>query len=372
MFFFPNQLSFTKDYVQRCSACQRRKGAQKRHAHLHSMPEANEPMDRVSADLMDLHQSYSGKRYVLSIVDHLSRYVQLIALPDKQAETVANAFIQEYVTLFGAPKVLVTDNGSEFNNRLFAEVCKLVQIKASLTTPFHPSSNGMIERIHRTIKDSLSILSDESPLSWDEYLPYVRYALNSAIHRSVNAVPLYLFTGHNCNPPSGLISRITRYDDDGTFDTLRKLHMAWKTASTHSQLSRATEARYHNKRVKKSSNIDVGTLVLKRNYTVTKGASRALAPKWAGPFRVAKKTGPVTFIIKTVFGVPAEHKVHLNQLKRFYPSEELVLDVNCDDDDVDDNFVDSNPDPISFTLLSLVKPREHSMITRSQGPAKPI
>lgn len=51
----------------------------------------------------------------------------------------------------------------------------------------------MIEPTHRMIKDSLSVLSEEPPLSWDEYLPYVRYALNSAIHRSLRVVPLYLF-----------------------------------------------------------------------------------------------------------------------------------------------------------------------------------
>lgn len=70
----------------------------------------------------------------------------------------------------------------------------------------------MIERPHRTIKDSLSILSEESLLSWHEYLPYVRYDLNSVIHRYVNAVPLYVFPGHKCNPSSGLICWITKYN----------------------------------------------------------------------------------------------------------------------------------------------------------------
>lgn len=64
-------------------------------------------MDRVSADLMDLYQSYSGNRHVLSIVDHLSRYLQLPTLPDKQSKTFAHT----YIMLFGAPKILVLGNG---------------------------------------------------------------------------------------------------------------------------------------------------------------------------------------------------------------------------------------------------------------------
>lgn len=61
---------------------------------------------------------------------------------------------------------------------------------------------------------------------------------------------------------------------------------------------------------------------------MTKDASRALALKWSGPYRITKKTGPVTFVIKIIFGIPLEYKVHLNQFKQFYPSEELILILN--------------------------------------------
>ena len=166
-----------------------------------------EPLDRVGADLIDLHTSHSGNRYVLVIVDHLSRYTSLIALPTKESSTVAKAFVNRFVTVFGPPKVLVSDQGQEFNGKIFREVCKILETTSAFTTAYHPQANGMTERTNRTVKDMLAILAAHDPNSWDEQLPYVQLALNTAIHQSINTQPLLLFTGHSCNFPSGLLNR---------------------------------------------------------------------------------------------------------------------------------------------------------------------
>ncbi|XP_063594944.1 KRAB-A domain-containing protein 2-like [Penaeus indicus] len=144
------------------------------------MPEVSQPFERVSADLLDLQGSNSGNRYVLSINDHLTRYLQLIPLLSKDAETVTTAFIQHYVTLFGPPRILQTDNGSEFTNLLFSQACQLLKTKTSFTTAYHPQANGMVERSNRVVKDALATL-----------------ALNTAVHRSIGEQPLYLLTGQH-------------------------------------------------------------------------------------------------------------------------------------------------------------------------------
>jgi len=113
------------------------------------MPEVTQPMEGVSVDLIDLQGSTNGNRYVLSIIDHFTRYLPLIPLPNKEAQTVADAFIKDYVTLFGPPRLLVADNGREFQNRLFSQVCRIIQTKTSYTTRYHPEANGMIERSKR-------------------------------------------------------------------------------------------------------------------------------------------------------------------------------------------------------------------------------
>ncbi|XP_069176749.1 uncharacterized protein [Procambarus clarkii] len=118
-------LSEVIKYVKTCPKCQGRKGALKAQASLQEFPEISELLDRVGADLIDLHCSLSGNRYVLVLVDHLSRYTTLIAIPQKDSRTVARAFFNRFVTVFGSPKVLVSDRGQEFNGDIFREVCLL-------------------------------------------------------------------------------------------------------------------------------------------------------------------------------------------------------------------------------------------------------
>ncbi|ROT73938.1 pol polyprotein [Penaeus vannamei] len=201
-FYFPNMLAAVKEYVGTCRSCQKRKGMAYR-APLAAAPQASYPLERVSADLMELEVTSQGNRYVLAFIDQLTRYVQLIPLPSKDAETVADAFINQFVTVFGPPRLLQTDNGREFKNNLFKRVCELASVQTIFTTAFHPQANGMIERTNRVVKNALATLLEASPLEWDELLPYVRLAMNSAVHRSVGDQPLYLLTGHIGTYPVG-------------------------------------------------------------------------------------------------------------------------------------------------------------------------
>nr|XP_045605967.1 uncharacterized protein LOC123763063 [Procambarus clarkii] len=149
-------LSEVIKYVKTCFSCQRRKGALKVQAPLQEFPEISEPLDRVGADLIDLHCSHSGNQYVLVLVDHLSRYTTLIAIPQKESRTVVREFFHRFV--FGPPKVFVLDRGQEFNGHIFKEVCKILETTSAFTTAYHPQANGMTERTNH--KDMLAILAE--------------------------------------------------------------------------------------------------------------------------------------------------------------------------------------------------------------------
>ncbi|ROT61276.1 hypothetical protein C7M84_020948 [Penaeus vannamei] len=120
-YFFPNMFRLCKWYVQHCTACQHRKGSRER-AEMQCRPPPSGPLELVSADLMDLRASVGGYRYVLSIVDHHSRYLQLVPLRNKTAETVLRGFYDHFITLFGPPRQIMTDNGGEFANEQWQEV----------------------------------------------------------------------------------------------------------------------------------------------------------------------------------------------------------------------------------------------------------
>ncbi len=382
MFYFPGLLSYTADYVKKCGPCQRRKGKAKINAPLQSFPPIHEPLDRVGADLIDLHNSYSGHRYALVLVDHLSRYCTLVPIPRKDPQTVAEAFLTHFVTVFGPPKVLVTDRGKEFVGKIFEEVCTILQTTTALTTAFRPQSNGLVERTNRTIKDTLAILVEKDPHNWDKQLPFVQFALNTAIHKSINTQPLFLFTGHSCHLSAGLVNKhVVYYGEDFKSEVLSKMRTAWYAATEASRIAQSQYAHYYDKNVRPCQ-LREGSLVLLQNDTSPADQSRRLVPRWVGPYRITQKTGPVNFKIRHVFSKDVEKLVHVNKLKPFNPREELSLpnlsdsgvlgqnmpdNVNVNDNN-DEDSDDDEDDPLANTFLSLVRPHHssHPMMTRSR------
>ncbi|XP_037796440.1 uncharacterized protein K02A2.6-like [Penaeus monodon] len=287
---------------------------------------------------MDLHSSTSGNRYVLSIVDHLTRYLQLIPLPCKSAETVAEAFINNFVTLFGPPRIIQTDNGSEFCNRLFQQVCSIIQTKMSFTTVYHAQANGMIERTNRV----------------------VRLALNSSVHRSIREQLIDLLTGHHGHFPLGPTNDVTIAADSAK-RFQERLQVARSVAVETSRRAREGWARIYYKRVRKHFQSNVGVLVwMKVHPGHRRGPGRALGDRWCGPARIMKRIGPVSYLCKEVNEPYRELKCHINQLKEFVPEQELQFT-----DDVADNSLplecghwDEPGEPWRLALLSVVRSTE--------------
>lgn len=250
--------------------------------------------------------------------------------------------------------MLTTDSGSEFKNKLFSEVCDILSIKMHYTTPFYPQANGLVERSNRCVKDAIATLCDDAPLSWDEYVPQVRYALNTAFHRAINNQPLFLFMGHSCSYPIGLTNRVTMNEDDTSTDHLLRLLKAREVAAETSCKTREENAKYYNRKVRERK-INVGSLVMRRSHDQVQGVSRALHPRWLGPCRVSRLTSPVTFIVRDLSPPFAERKVHANQLKLFSCDADFSLLPQ-----------DSDSPVLSDSPVRFDSPRLHPMITRSQ------
>ena len=124
--------------------------------------------------------SFQGINYVLVIVDYLSRFTVLKAVPDKSSYTIARAYLETFC-LFGFPKVLHSDNGSEFVNQVMTQLLELAGIKRLLSAPYNPHNNGMCERHVGICKRSLiRMITDSADMleNWDIYLDVVMYSMN--------------------------------------------------------------------------------------------------------------------------------------------------------------------------------------------------
>ena len=136
----------------------------------------------VAIDLMVLPLSYDGYKYIMNVVDYLSRHVVSIPLKRKDRKSVKDAFLKQYLCRFGRPRKLVVDQGSEFNNQLFRDLNTFAKIDVRYTGTEHHETNGVVERFNQTLKHALqSYAIDADERKWTDWLyPYVyRYNLTS-------------------------------------------------------------------------------------------------------------------------------------------------------------------------------------------------
>ena len=115
------------------------------------------PMERKAIDILgELPITERGNRYILVIGDYFTKWTECHAMPNMEASTVATIPIEQVVSRFGVPYIIHSDQGRQFESKVFAEMCKLLQITKTRTTAYHPKSDGMVERFNKTLVTMLS------------------------------------------------------------------------------------------------------------------------------------------------------------------------------------------------------------------------
>lgn len=136
-----------------------------------------------------LTPSNNGNKYILTSIDAFTGYPEIIAGPNQKAEKIAKMFVKHIISRHGCPKILVTDNGSNFVSTLMKNICKFLSINKINTTAYQPQSNALIERFHRSLKDMLYHFIDKDQRNWDDWLDFVAMAYRNSIHSAAGKSP---------------------------------------------------------------------------------------------------------------------------------------------------------------------------------------
>ena len=157
--YWPGIRGDVRTYIASCTICLARKSPWPRRAPMGHV-EVGHRWDRVAMDLLDMSVTTTkGNRYVLVMVDCFSRWTEACPLPDKTAQSVADAFFSQIVSRFGITMVIHSDQGREFENRIMQELCILCGSHKTRTTPYHPQSDGLVERFNRTLLMMLAMFA---------------------------------------------------------------------------------------------------------------------------------------------------------------------------------------------------------------------
>lgn len=301
-------------YIKSCPSCQINKSTNRTvQQPMVVTSTANVAFEKIFLDIVGpVDKSRKGNSFILTIQDDLSKFSTAVPLADHTANTIAKAFVENFVCHHGIPKAIVTDQGPDFMSKIFTACCKLLQIKKINTTAYHPQSNGALERSHRTLAEYLRHYVNDKKLDWDEYVPYAMFTYNSTIHTTTKCQPHELVYGYPVEVPHTL----TRAPEpcynynDYTFELRRKLQESSLVARENLITSKTRSKKSYDKDQHEIV-INVGDKVLLKDHN-QKGK---LSPKWKGPYPVIEIHNNENV---SILRGRKEVKIHKNELKIFH------------------------------------------------------
>lgn len=130
-------------------------------------------------------------KYLLTFVDHLTRYVEVFPIPDQTAETIARVYATQIVTRHGAGSKLITDQGRAFMSEFFKETCKVLGVRKVHTSSYHSMANGLTERFNKSLHSGLSHYVNATNTNWDIQVPFylMAYRATPNSHRIQSFLP---------------------------------------------------------------------------------------------------------------------------------------------------------------------------------------
>ncbi|UYV73410.1 hypothetical protein LAZ67_10003088 [Cordylochernes scorpioides] len=333
-YFWPSMLKDVSEFVKTCHLCQSRKGSnQLPSGLLQPIPPANFPFERIGIDFVGpLPSTKNRKKWIIELSDYYTRYAETRAVSEATVKEVSKFLVEDIFLRHGAPQYLISDRGSQFTSNLMKEVMKTCKIKHCFTTSYHPQTNGLTERLNRTLINMLSMYVNTDQKNWDEILPFITHAYNTTIQETTGYSPFFLMFGRE--PTSLLDDRNISVDiDKDDYDEYIKHHLD-KINRTRKLVINNTiktqermKKNYDKKHMERS--YEPGELVAVWTPIRKIGKCEKLLRKYFGPYRLLKKLSNVNYLIEPKDN-PGQDPliVHVSRIKPYF---ERIDEVNHED-----------------------------------------
>ena len=319
-FYWPGMKNDIRDWVNSCVTCQKRLKPQQKHRHDLIPWKPSYPFHQVALDVLGPLPVSDGNKYILLMGDQFTKWYEAVAMPDQQAVTVAQAFISHWVVRFGCPERLHSDRGSNFTSKVFQAMATELQIERSLTTPYHPQGNAIIERTNRTLEDGLAKFVAKNQADWSKQLKYVLMAYRSSVHATTNYSPFYLVFGAAMRLPIDYMfptetTKAFPTPSDYTLNLRSQMQKAYETVRHTMSREQERQRTYYGKKACGPEYAEGDEVMLFKN-AVAKGDTKKLSYFYEGPMVIKKKVSDVTYIIEDKKS-GKEHVTHYDRLKLF-------------------------------------------------------
>ncbi|KAJ8018020.1 hypothetical protein HOLleu_44220 [Holothuria leucospilota] len=302
-FYWPKLKSDVAKFCRTCHSCQMvgKPNQNIPAAPLKPVPAFEEPFSRVIIDCVGpLPKSRAGHQYILTIMCASTRFPEAIPLRNIKARTVLQALLK-FFTLFGLPKEIQSDQGSNFMSTVFQQMLYELGIDQIKSSAYHPESQGALERFHQTLKNMLKTYCHDNERDWDEGIPFVMFAARESIQESLGFSPFELVFGHTVRGPLKLLKEKWLSDPGEDIHLLDyvsrfkdRLHGACELAQENLRHSQKKMKAWYDKTTVKRE-FKPGDKVL----VFLPVSGQPLQARFQGPYVIERKVSDTDYVILT-------------------------------------------------------------------------
>ena len=265
-------------------------------------------------------------KFLVIAIDYFTKGVEVEPLATILEKNVKNFIWKGVICRFGIPWVLISDNGKQFDNRLFRELCSQLNIKNHYSSPRHPQANGQVEVTNRTLLKQINTRLEGAKSMWVEELPSVLWVYRTTVRTPTKETPFKLTFGTEAviHVEIGLTTLRTTFHKEEENEGQLRLNLdlldeTREKAARRIALYQGKMARYYNTKVK-LRRFEVGDWILRKVTQATKDPSQGkLGPNWEGPYKVIQYYRKGTYHLEDRHGKKLPHPWNAEHLKKYYP-----------------------------------------------------
>ena len=314
-YYWPQMYENIREYAKSCDVCQRR-GKPQNDQELHPIP-VHSPFYQVGIDFVGpLPKTKNENRYIIVAMDYLTKWPEAKAVPRATAEETEKFIYEDIICRHGCPSRILTDRGTHFNNQVIERLTKRFQIKHLLSTPYHPQTNGLVERFNRTLCESLAKLVDKVE-TWDEYVQPVLFAYRTSKQSTTKITPFYLTYGREAKLPVDDLTKNAEQLTERLNMLIDNLPHDREMVRKRIDQQQIKQKKYHDQHVRHNETFRIGDKVLLYKAETAKQWTGKLEPKWKGPFYIHQVKQNGAYQLRTLDGKVLRVPVNGQLLKMY-------------------------------------------------------
>ena len=319
-FYYPGMSQDLKRRVADCGDCLVKRGKVKVRDGPHNPQRAGYPNQKIYVDLIGpLPETWQQEKYLLSVEDGFTGHANAYPLHNKEAATVARVLIDEYCCDYGFPEAIHSDNGKEFVNELWEQMCDRLGIRKTTTPTYNPQSN-IVERWHRTLNMMMKTFLDREDREWSKYVPAMVMAYNTKVNSATGVTPFFATFGREAKLPVDLVlptpDKEERTVNGHVSEVLKRFNRIYAFMRANNEAVIRRNAKVYTGK-KHEYKIDEKVWYLCPRKVESKPAK--LTDEWLGPYKIVERVAEVLYVIK-----PSEYEgtsitVHAARLLPYRP-----------------------------------------------------